>query len=97
MKKFYKQMVLALTAFLGWTSGIFILSGAGSSRLNLLVGLIFFVSLINISLYIGEYYKNLKKYLVQFNPSLPKPRDQRSTQGEEPQGDIQVRELGDEN
>jgi hypothetical protein len=73
LKSFYKKIVLAITSFLGGVSGAFLLSGAGSPGLNLMFSLIFLVSLLNLSLYIGEYYQSFKKQMASFLPPPPKP------------------------
>jgi hypothetical protein len=73
LKSLYKKIVLAITSFFGGASGAFLLSGAGSPGLNLMFSLIFLVSLLNLSLYIGEYYKSFKKQAASFLPPPPKP------------------------
>ena len=74
MKNIYKRIVLAFTSFFCGASGAFLLSGAGAPGLNVLIGLIFFVSLINLSLHVKDYYQNFKKRLAEFNPPA-KPED----------------------
>jgi hypothetical protein len=73
LKSLYKKIVLAITSFFCGASGAFLLSGAGSPGLNLMLSLIFLVSLLNLSLYVGEYYKSFKKQVASFLPPPPKP------------------------
>ena len=73
LKSLYKKIVLAITSFLGGASGAFLLSGAGSPGLNIMMGLIFLVSFLNMSLYINEYYKNFKTRMASFRPPPPPP------------------------
>ena len=73
LKKLYKKIVLAITSFFCGASGAFLLSGAGSSALNLMFGLIFLVSLLNLSLYANEYYQSFKKQVASLCPPPVKP------------------------
>ena len=73
LKSFYKKIVLAVTFFLGGASGVFLLSGIGSPGLNVMCGLTFLVSFLNLSLYVNEYYKDFKKEAAVFFPPPAKP------------------------
>lgn len=53
--RFYKKFVSTVTIFFAGVSGVFLLSGAGAPALRLLVGLIFFISLLNLSIYLREF------------------------------------------
>ena len=73
LKSLYKKIVLAITSFFCGASGAFLLSGAGSPGLNIMMGLIFLVSLLNLSLYTKEYYLSFKKHMATFHPPPQKP------------------------
>ena len=73
LKSLYKKTVLAFTSFFCGISGAFLLSGAGSPGLNVMFGLIFLVSLLNLSLYTNEYYKSFIKQAASFFPPPAKP------------------------
>ena len=73
LKRLYKKIVLALTSFFCGSSGAFLLSGAGSPGLNVMFGLIFLVSFLNLSLYAGEYYQSFKKQVASLYPPPAKP------------------------
>jgi len=73
LKSLYKKIVLAITSFFCGASGAFLLSGAGSPGLNLMFGLIFLVSFLNLSLHANEYYKDFKKRVAYFCPPPAKP------------------------
>jgi len=73
LKSLYKKIVLTITSFFCGASGAFLLSGAGSPGLNFMFGLIFMVSLLNLSLHAGEYYQGFKKKAASFLPPPPKP------------------------
>jgi hypothetical protein len=48
-------MVIVVTAFIGGVAGVFLLSGAGVPGLRVLVSFLFFVCLLNLSLYLKEF------------------------------------------
>ena len=73
LKSLYKKIVLTITSFFCGASGVFLLSGAGSPGLNLMCGLIFLVTLLNLSLHAGDYCNSLKKKAASFLPPPPKP------------------------
>ncbi|MDR1045657.1 MAG: hypothetical protein LBP33_11155 [Candidatus Adiutrix sp.] len=54
----YRKLVWLITAFFAGVSGVFLLSGAGSPGLRLLVAAVFFISLLNLSLYARELYRD---------------------------------------
>jgi hypothetical protein len=81
LKSLYKKLVLTITSFFCGASGVFLLSGAGSPGLNLMFGLIFWMSLLNLSLHAGEYYKSFKKKAASFFPPPPKPEGGSGGQG----------------
>jgi|GEM_PF-3831262 len=53
--RFYKKVVTTITIFFAGVSGVFLLSGAGAPGLRVLVGLIFFISFLNLSTYLREF------------------------------------------
>lgn len=53
--RFYKKIVTTTTIFFAGVSGVFLLSGAGAPGLRVLVGLIFFISALNLSIYLREF------------------------------------------
>ena len=57
----YRKVVQIITAFFSGISGVFLLSGAGGPGLRLLVGLICFISLLNLSLYAREVYQSCQR------------------------------------
>lgn len=59
--KFYKKMVIAVTTFFTCVSGVFLLAGAGSPGVRLMVTAIFFISFLNLSVYARELYQNVKQ------------------------------------
>jgi hypothetical protein len=73
LKSLYKRIVLGLTSFFCGVSGAFLLSGAGSPGLNVMAGLIFLLSLLNLSLHVKDYGQSFKKRMAAFHPPPPPP------------------------
>lgn len=53
--RFYKKIVVTITIFFAGVSGVFLLSGAGIPGLRILVGLVFFISTLNLTIYLREF------------------------------------------
>lgn len=53
--RFYTKAVTTITTFFAGVSGVFLLSGAGAPGLRILVGLIFFISVLNLSIYLRKF------------------------------------------
>lgn len=61
--RFYKKIVVTITIFFAGVSGVFLLSGAGIPGLRILVGLIFFISTLNLTIYLREFGQWSRKVL----------------------------------
>ncbi len=61
--RLYRKIVTLVTIFFAGVSGVFLVAGAGAPGLRLLVGLIFFISLLNLSLYTREFGRWLKRVI----------------------------------
>ena len=76
--KLIKKIVTAITLFYTAVSGIFLLSGAGSNRLQIMVALIFFISVINLIPNARDYYLEKKKTVRLGGVESPDKKEQGS-------------------
>lgn len=68
--RFYKKIVVTITIFFAGVSGVFLLSGAGIPGLRILVGLIFFISTLNLTIYLREFGQWSRKVLQSAGSQL---------------------------
>ncbi|MDL2259652.1 hypothetical protein LJB99_02085 [Deltaproteobacteria bacterium OttesenSCG-928-K17] len=53
--KFYRKIVIVITCFFAFISGVILISGGGEPALRLLVGAVFIVSFLNLTVYVREF------------------------------------------
>lgn len=68
--RFYKKIVTTITIFFAGVSGVFLLSGTGLPVIRVFTALIFFISLLNLSIYIREFGQWSKNVLQKAGKEL---------------------------
>lgn len=65
---------MAVTTFFTCVSGVFLLAGAGAPGVRIMVAVIFFISLLNLSVYARELYETIRSsHPGGVRPEPPQP------------------------